>query len=46
MFQVTYRNLNNSINWRRTLPVWFGMVAERVLGRERAYKWHCLTGWR
>ena len=41
-----YYNLGGTVNWARTLPVWSGFVCERVLGRERAYKWGLLTGWR
>ncbi len=46
IFAITYRHTNNKIDWGRTVPVWFGCLAELVLGRSRAYKWRLLTGWR
>lgn len=41
IWRIGYMN-----NWRRTASVRFGCLMEHWLGRERAYRWGLLTGWR
>jgi hypothetical protein len=43
---IYYTYDDGRVNWKRTLPVWFGFLTERLLGRARAHRWHLLTGYR